>query len=32
MAAYMINSLPVFLVFLFCQRIIMRGIILPTMK
>ncbi len=32
MAAYLISSLPVFLVFLFCQKIIMRGIILPQMK
>jgi multiple sugar transport system permease protein len=32
MAAYMITSLPVFVVFVLCQRIIMRGIILPQMK
>jgi multiple sugar transport system permease protein len=32
MAAFLLNSLPVFLVFLFCQKIIMRGIILPQMK
>ena len=32
MAAFMINSIPVLLVFLFCQKIILRGIILPTMK
>lgn len=32
MAAYILNSLPVLLVFLFCQKIIMRGIVLPQMK
>ncbi|MBN2449235.1 MAG: ABC transporter permease subunit [Lentisphaeria bacterium] len=32
MAAFIANSLPVFLVFLFCQKIILRGIILPQMK
>ena len=32
MAAFVLNSLPVFLVFFFCQNIIMRGIILPQMK
>ena len=32
MAAFIINSIPVLLVFLFCQKIILRGIILPTMK
>jgi ABC-type glycerol-3-phosphate transport system permease component len=32
MAAFVLNSLPVLLVFLFCQNIIMRGIILPQMK
>lgn len=32
MAAFIVNSIPVFLVFLFCQKIILRGIILPTMK
>ena len=32
MAAFLINSLPVFLVFFFCQKMIMRGIILPQMK
>lgn len=32
MAAYVLSSLPVFVVFLLCQRIIMRGIILPQMK
>jgi multiple sugar transport system permease protein len=32
MAAFVLNSLPVLLVFLFCQKIILRGIILPQMK
>ncbi len=32
MAAYLICSMPVFVVFLLCQKIIMRGIILPQMK
>jgi len=32
MAAFIINSIPVLLVFLFCQKIILRGIILPQMK
>jgi multiple sugar transport system permease protein len=32
MAAFLVNSLPVFLVFISCQKIILRGIILPTMK
>jgi len=32
MAAYAITSVPVLLVFLFCQKIILRGIILPQMK
>lgn len=32
MAAYILNSIPVLLVFLFCQKIILRGIILPQMK
>ena len=32
MAAFIANSIPVFLVFLFCQKIILRGIILPQMK
>ena len=32
MAAFLVNSVPVLLVFLFCQKIILRGIILPTMK
>ncbi|OGV68278.1 MAG: hypothetical protein A3K19_08095 [Lentisphaerae bacterium RIFOXYB12_FULL_65_16] len=32
MAAYVLTSIPVLLVFLFCQNIILRGIILPQMK
>jgi ABC-type glycerol-3-phosphate transport system permease component len=32
MAAFVLASLPVFIVFLLCQNIIMRGIILPQMK
>ena len=32
MAAFIANSIPVFLVFLFCQKIILRGIILPQLK
>lgn len=32
MAAFLLNSIPVFVVFLCCQKIILRGIILPTMK
>jgi ABC-type glycerol-3-phosphate transport system permease component len=32
MAAFIINSIPVLVVFLFCQKIILRGIILPQMK
>ena len=32
MAAFIVNSIPVLIVFLFCQKIILRGIILPTMK
>ncbi len=32
MAAYALTSVPVLLVFLFCQKIILRGIILPQMK
>lgn len=32
MAAFILNSLPVLLVFLACQKIILRGIILPQMK
>ena len=32
MAAFTLASLPTLLVFLFCQKIIMRGIVIPTMK
>ncbi len=32
MAAFIINSIPVLLIFLFCQKIILRGIILPQLK
>jgi multiple sugar transport system permease protein len=32
MAAFIVNSIPVLLVFLFCQKIILRGIILPQLK
>jgi ABC-type glycerol-3-phosphate transport system permease component len=32
MASFIVASLPVFIVFLFCQNIILRGIILPQMK
>jgi multiple sugar transport system permease protein len=32
MAAFILNSLPVLAAFLLCQRIILRGIILPQMK
>ena len=32
MAAFIANSLPVLIVFLACQKIILRGIILPQMK
>jgi len=32
MAAFVINSLPVLLVFLLCQKVILKGIVLPTMK
>jgi multiple sugar transport system permease protein len=32
MASFIVNSIPVLLVFLFCQKIILRGIILPQMK
>lgn len=32
MAAFALASVPTLLVFLFCQKIIMRGIIIPTMK
>jgi len=32
MAAFVLASVPTLLVFLFCQKIILRGIIIPTMK
>ena len=32
MAAYVVTSLPVLLVFVFCQKVILRGIVLPQMK
>lgn len=32
MAALMLASIPTLLVFLFCQKIILRGIIIPSMK
>ncbi|MCK5803273.1 MAG: carbohydrate ABC transporter permease [Lentisphaeria bacterium] len=32
MAAFILNSIPVLIVFLFCQKIILRGIILPQLK
>lgn len=32
MASFALASLPTLFVFLFCQKIIMRGIIIPTMK
>lgn len=32
MAAFVLASIPTLLVFLFCQRVILRGIIIPTMK
>ncbi|MEI6211655.1 MAG: carbohydrate ABC transporter permease [bacterium] len=32
MAAFVINSIPVLLVFLLCQKVILKGIVLPTMK
>lgn len=32
MAALTLASIPTFLFFIFCQRVIMRGIILPSMK
>lgn len=32
MAAFLLASIPVMVVFLFCQNIILRGIILPQMK
>jgi len=32
MAGFVVASIPTLLVFLFCQRIILRGIIIPSMK
>jgi multiple sugar transport system permease protein len=32
MAAFIVNSIPVLIVFLFCQKVILRGIILPQLK
>lgn len=32
MAAFVLVSIPTLLVFVFCQKIILRGIIIPTMK
>ncbi|NOY75422.1 MAG: carbohydrate ABC transporter permease [Kiritimatiellaeota bacterium] len=32
MAAFVLASIPTLLVFLFCQKIIMRGIVIPTVK
>jgi len=32
MAALVISSIPTLVIFLFCQKIILRGIIIPTMK
>lgn len=32
MAAFVLASIPTLLVFVFCQKIILRGIIIPTMK
>jgi len=32
MAAFIMSSVPVLVVFLFCQKIILRGIILPSLK
>ncbi|NLC58332.1 MAG: carbohydrate ABC transporter permease [Armatimonadetes bacterium] len=32
MAAFIVNSIPMLVVFLFCQKVILRGIILPQMK
>lgn len=32
MAAFTLASIPTLMVFLFCQKIIMRGIVIPTMK
>ncbi len=32
MATFIVNSIPVLIIFLTCQKVIMRGIILPQMK
>jgi len=32
MAALVVASIPTLIVFMFCQKIIMRGIIIPSMK
>jgi multiple sugar transport system permease protein len=32
MAAFVLVSIPTLLVFLFCQNIILRGIVVPQMK
>ena len=32
MAAFVIASIPTLLVFIFCQRMILRGVIIPTEK
>jgi multiple sugar transport system permease protein len=32
MAAFVVNSIPVLVVFLLCQKVILRGIVLPQMK
>jgi multiple sugar transport system permease protein len=32
MAALVLAAIPTLLVFIFCQKIIMRGIIIPTFK
>ena len=32
MAAFIVNSIPVLIVFMFCQKVILRGIILPQLK
>jgi ABC-type glycerol-3-phosphate transport system permease component len=31
-AGFVVASIPTLLVFVFCQRIILRGIIIPSMK
>ena len=32
MAALAVSSIPLLLMFIFCQRLIMRGIVIPVMK